>query len=183
MSTVYLQRRFLMLIRAYSVFLLYCLLITASAGCTSKTEVTQQSNTAQQTTTTHPPAPAAPAAKGNTQTEQQQQQNVNAAAGSANSKTDACSLLTSDEIKEVQGEAIKETKPSDRTNGSFTISQCLYSLPTYNKSVSLQVTRSSAKDKPDEAREFWERTFHKEGEEAREKRSEERRVGQDGRSR
>lgn len=152
-----------------SIFLLSCLLIIASAGCASKTEVAQQTASPQQASS--PQQQAAPATTSNTQgAEQPQQQNLNATEGSADSRKDACSLLTSAEIEAVQGEAVKETKPSDRSNGSFAISQCFYSLPTYNKSVSLQVTRSSDKAKPDEAREFWKHTFHKEGEEAREKR-------------
>ena len=157
-----------MLIRT-CIFLFYCLLM-AAAGCASKSEVVQQTASTQQASSPQQPAPGATS---NTQSEQQQQ-NLNAAGGSTNTKADSCSLLTSSEIEAVQGEAVRETKSSDRSNGSFAISQCFYSLPTYNKSVSLQVTRSNnAQAKPDEAREFWNHTFHKEekeGEEAGRKR-------------
>jgi hypothetical protein len=150
------------------LFLFYCLLM-AAAGCASKSEVVQQSTSTQQA-----PSPQQPAPGATSNTQSNQQQNLNAAGGPANTKTDACSLLTSSEIEAVQGEAVRETKSSDRSNGSFAISQCFYSLPTYNKSVSLQVTRgNNAQAKPDEAREFWNHTFHKEekeGEEAGRKR-------------
>jgi len=60
---------------------------------------------------------------------------------------DACSLLTADDLLQVQGERFVETKPSDQ--GRF--QQCFYRLPTFAKSVHLGIAGN--------AREYWERTF------------------------
>lgn len=60
---------------------------------------------------------------------------------------DACSLLTADDLLQVQGERFVETKPSDQ--GRF--QQCFYRLPTFTKSVNLGIAS--------DAREYWERTF------------------------
>jgi hypothetical protein len=159
-----------MLIRA-CVLLLYCLI--AATACASKSEVTQQSATnTQQASSPQPPGTAS-----NTQGEQQQ--NLNAATPSANDATDACALITKPEIQEIQGEAVKETKSTDRSNGSFAISQCFYSLPTYNKSVSLQVTRSNNAKDQSKVREFWEHTFHKEEKKGEEAEKEKRGKGEE----
>jgi hypothetical protein len=69
---------------------------------------------------------------------------------------DACALLTSDDIKAVQGEAVKDTKPSRRDDASLQVSQCFYSTATFNKSVSLELT-ASADGKS--ARRFWDERF------------------------
>src|SRR5258708_10105419 len=46
------------------------------------------------------------------------------ASTASKAKLDACALLTSDEIKAVQGEAVKETTPSNHCNGAFILRQC-----------------------------------------------------------
>ena len=74
-------------------------------------------------------------------------------------KLDACTLITSAEIQEVQGEAVKETKSNERAAGAFNISQCFYTLPTFNKSISLEVTRNN-NSKGDGPKEFWKKRFH-----------------------
>jgi hypothetical protein len=150
-----------MLIRVYSVVLLLALLM-AVAGCSSKSEVVQQTNSTQPTPSPQQAAPAA-SATSNTQSEQQ---SPGAQAGAPKSASDPCSLLTSAEIQEVQGEAVKETKPTPgRASGAFLISQCFYSLPTYNKSVSLEVTQSNPASggEPGKIREFWNKAFHGKG--------------------
>ena len=155
-----------MRIRAYSVFLFYCLLIVVTAGCSSKSGVIQTSNSTPPAGSPQQSAPVpGEAAATNTQSEQQ---SLSAEGGTANGKTDACSLITKPEIEAVQGEAVKETKSSDRSNGSFAIAQCFYTLATFNKSVSLEVTRSATANQS-VVKEFWNHTFHKkekEGEEA-----------------
>jgi hypothetical protein len=150
-----------MLIRVYSVVLLLALLM-AVAGCSSKSEVVQQTNSTQPTASPQQAAPAA-SATSNTQSEQQ---SPSAEAGATKSASDPCSLITSAEIQEVQGEAVKETKSTPgRASGSFLISQCFYSLPTYSKSVSLEVTQSSSAGggEPGKIREFWNKAFHGKG--------------------
>jgi hypothetical protein len=80
----------------------------------------------------------------------------------AKPKFDACTLLTSDEIKAVQGEPIQETKLSDRTTGQFMVTQCYYALPTQVNSVSLSITeRNPANQGGPNLKEFWEETFGK----------------------
>jgi hypothetical protein len=92
-------------------------------------------------------------------------------ASTAKSKIDPCGLLTSDEIKAVQGEAFANAMRSDRQDGDFIVAQCYYALPTSVNSVVVNVT--TAKDAPGapNPRNFWEGTFGKEagGENDREK--------------
>src|SRR5437870_4958976 len=65
-------------------------------------------------------------------------------AAAVKSKVDPCSLLTSDEIKAVQGEAFANAMRSDRQDGDFVVGQCYYALPTSVNSVVVNVT--TAKD-------------------------------------
>jgi hypothetical protein len=78
------------------------------------------------------------------------------------SKIDPCGLLTSDEIKAVQGEAFANAMRSDRQDGDFIVAQCYYALPTSVNSVVVNVT--TAKDAPNAPKphDFWENTFGKE---------------------
>lgn len=71
--------------------------------------------------------------------------------------SDACSLLTSDEIASVQGEAVQATKGSSRAAGGLSTSQCFYTLPTFSRSISLEVTQDVSGSGKSE--EFWERRF------------------------
>src|ERR1051325_6584831 len=73
-------------------------------------------------------------------------------------KVDACTLLTSDDIKAVQGEDLKTTKPSQQAGHEFVIDICYYELPTPSNSVSLSLAQPNP-DKKDSVREFWENTF------------------------
>jgi len=73
-------------------------------------------------------------------------------------KVDACTLLTSDDIKAVQGEALKTTKPSQQAGHDFVIDICYYELPTPSNSVSLSLAQPNS-DKKTSVREFWESTF------------------------
>ena len=59
-------------------------------------------------------------------------------------KVDACRLLTSEDIKSVQGEELKETKPSVQTSGSLVVSQCFYLTPNFTNSVNLTVMQKNA---------------------------------------
>jgi len=65
---------------------------------------------------------------------------------------DPCSLLTASDIQSVQGERVAATKASRPERGRFAVSQCFYSLPTFSKSLSLEVTRPRAneKEKPED---------------------------------
>ena len=90
-------------------------------------------------------------------------------ATTARGKTDACALLTSQEIRSVQGEPLKETKASGGAEKGFSISQCFFTLPTFNNSISLVVTQKGDGAGGRDPKEFWEATFDKESEGEREK--------------
>jgi hypothetical protein len=84
-------------------------------------------------------------------------------------KIDSCKVLSSDDLKSVMGESLKEAKPSERADGGFNVSQCFYALPTFTKSVSVSITTAGTRN----PREFWEQTFHR-AEEAKKDRKEEK---------
>jgi hypothetical protein len=83
-------------------------------------------------------------------------------AAAAKSKVDPCSLLTSDEIKAVQGEAFANAMRSDRQDGDFMVGQCYYALPTSSNSVVVNVTTARDAAGAPNPRDFWEGTFGKE---------------------
>ncbi|MFN2454051.1 MAG: hypothetical protein ABR577_07500 [Pyrinomonadaceae bacterium] len=77
-----------------------------------------------------------------------------------NNAATACTLLTSSDIEAVQGEIVKDAKATILSNGGFNISQCFYTLPTFFKSVSFEITRGAAGAKnQNELREVWESKF------------------------
>jgi hypothetical protein len=78
------------------------------------------------------------------------------------SKIDPCSLLTSDEVKAVQGEAFANAMRSDRQDGDFIVGQCYYALPTSVNSVVVNVTTAKDTAAAPNPRDFWEGTFGKE---------------------
>jgi hypothetical protein len=72
---------------------------------------------------------------------------------------DACALLTADEIASVQGEAVRETKPSTQTLGVLTVSQCDYVLPTESNSIVVTLTQASAANASELSKQ-WSDMFH-----------------------
>ena len=58
----------------------------------------------------------------------------------ARPSADACSLLTKNDIAAVQGEAFTATKLTTHDD----VSQCFYQLPTFTKSVSVDVIRDKS---------------------------------------
>ena len=89
-------------------------------------------------------------------------------------KTDACALLTTAEIEAVQKEAVKETKLTGSSQRGFSVSQCFFTLPTFNNSISLQVTQRGEGSGGRDPREFWKETFHRESDSEREREREKR---------
>lgn len=91
-------------------------------------------------------------------------------------KVDVCGLLTSEDIKSVQGEAFKEAQRSDHRDGEFIVAQCYYALPTTSNSVVLNVTTAGEGQSTRTPRSFWQGIFdrkeEKGGEREREKRPE-----------
>jgi hypothetical protein len=64
---------------------------------------------------------------------------------------DACKVLTKADLQAVQGEPFAEAKLATRGGGT----QCFYELPTFTKSVSVDVRYRGA-------RKFWDETFEHE---------------------
>ena len=84
----------------------------------------------------------------------------NSSAESNQTKIEACSLITNDEVQKIQGSPVKDAKASETADGSFRYSQCFYSAEVFNKSVSLAVTqRDPASDKARDPKTFWKETF------------------------
>jgi hypothetical protein len=76
-------------------------------------------------------------------------------------KIDACALLTSKEIESVQGEPTKETKPSGKSGGGFSVSQCYFTLPTSSNSISLTVMQKADGSDARDPKQYWEEMFHR----------------------
>jgi len=91
----------------------------------------------------------------------EKQQN-HASAKSANAGPNACALLTSAEIKAVQGETVEESKPSVQNDSGLPIVACLFRTTTPAKSVSVALA-VPGKQNP---RDFWRKQFYPSGETA-----------------
>lgn len=87
-------------------------------------------------------------------------------------KLDICNLLTSDELKGVQGEAFKVAQRSDRQDGDFIVAQCYYQMPNMSNSVVLNVTTAREGAGAPNPRDFWEQTFREADEADRKGKSE-----------
>jgi len=74
-------------------------------------------------------------------------------------KIDACALLASNEIQSVQGEVLKETKASGKSESGFKVSQCFFTLPTFNKSIALALTQKDDGSGGRDPRQYWKETF------------------------
>ncbi len=74
---------------------------------------------------------------------------------------DPCSLLTSDEIQAVMGEAVREAKTERQEAGGFVISHCYFSLPTTSSSVVLRLIQPGSGEDRRSPRQAWEETFAK----------------------
>src|SRR5437016_1463021 len=73
----------------------------------------------------------------------------------------ACPLLSTSDIQAVQGEPVSDTHGSERSTDALITSQCFYRLPTFSKSISLDVMRpASAIASASAVEEFWARRFH-----------------------
>jgi len=82
-----------------------------------------------------------------------------AVAAPVHSKIDACTLLTADDLKGVQGEVYKDAQRSDRLDGDLIVAQCYYAMPTMANSVVLNVTTAKDESGARTPKAFWEQTF------------------------
>jgi hypothetical protein len=162
-----------MRLQRYFAFLL-CLL-AASLGCSSPSGNAQQTASPQANG-----SPGVAGAQGQTASTTTGGSAATTATGAASHATpgaspasgiDACALLTSDDIKAVQGETVQEAKPNRRTDSPFAITQCFYMMPSFTKSVSIEVTQQGASAQS--VREFWKGNFER-AEEKREQKNERR---------
>ncbi len=101
------------------------------------------------------------------------------AAVAASETFDPCSLLTAREIEEVQGIKVASTKASQPQRGHFAVSQCFYTLTTFSRSISLEVTRR-APGEAEAPRTHWKQMFARALDERREEK-EEREVEEESR--
>jgi hypothetical protein len=76
--------------------------------------------------------------------------------------SDACTLLTKEEVQAVQGEPFKDTKPSQKTAGGLSVAQCYFELLTPVNSIVLTVTRKAEGGR--DPSESWQDIFHHERE-------------------
>jgi hypothetical protein len=143
---------------------LFVFIFIVNSGCSSQS--TNQPTSASSTPTSASATPSS--------TNQNPTESPNASAV-PKGKVDACTLLTSDEIQAVQGEALKETKPSNRAAGDFLVSQCYYELPTPVNSVSVSITEiNPANQSGHSLKDFWETTFGKDEGKSEQERKKER---------
>lgn len=80
-----------------------------------------------------------------------------------------CRLLTSADVRELQGEEPAEAQGSEHLAGGLNMSQCFYRLPTFSKSVNLEVVRAAPGSAHDALKEFWRERFHPAAVEERER--------------
>ena len=160
-----------------------CLLVAASFGCSSNSGSAPPQPAAPAQAAAAQPAPNTTGAGATTTTATGATSPATTGApattaASPASAANVCGLLTSDEIKAVQGEAVLEAKPNHRPDSPFSINQCFYMTPSFTKSVSLEVTERGASTKS--VHEFWEERVEEAGEEAERERESERERGRKG---
>lgn len=93
-------------------------------------------------------------------------QTANQGAASQESKLEICKLLTSDEIKSVQGDTVEQATPSTPPSSGLRMSQCLYRTSFPVRSVSIALATPAAQ----QPREYWRKQFHRGGEKEEEDR-------------
>lgn len=131
--------------KTYTIVLL---LVICGAGCKS-TETSAPANPNSATASTPTPGVIGNPANATTAN----------STPATKAKVDVCNLLTTDDLKSVQGEAYHEAQRSDRQDGDFLVAQCYYQMPTMANSVVLNVTTSTERAGAPNPRDFWRRTF------------------------
>jgi len=73
---------------------------------------------------------------------------------------DACSLLSKEDVESVQKSPVNEMKSSEHLDGTFRISQCLYTAAEFSKSVSLALIQLDPHEHGARSpRDFWKEKF------------------------
>ncbi|HWW75657.1 MAG TPA: hypothetical protein VNZ44_09685 [Pyrinomonadaceae bacterium] len=70
-----------------------------------------------------------------------------------------CRLLSAADIREAQGEEPTATQASEHLAGGVASSQCFYPLPTFEKSVGLEVVRAAAGAPGGALKDYWRKRF------------------------
>ena len=130
--------------RLVTLTLMLCVLVPALA-CDARSDAQN----------TNAPTPATPAAT------------PASAAQVPQSRT--CALLSGEELKEVQGEAPTDAQGSEHATGALSMSQCFFRLPTFSKSINLEVVRAGSGADASALKDYWRKRFHPEAVEARER--------------
>lgn len=164
-----------MRLQRYFIFSL-CLFIAASFGCSSDSGKAQRPAAQAQTAAGQQTPNATGATASTTTTGAPPTTGATSPATAATPPAnvpDTCALLTSEEIKAVQGEAVLEARPNRRNDSSFAVTQCFYMTPSFTKSVSIEVTRPGASGQT--VHDFWKANFER-AEDKREKKNEQRKL-------
>lgn len=80
-----------------------------------------------------------------------------------------CRMLTAEDLREVQGEAPQESQGSEHAVGGLSMSQCFYRMPTFSRSVNVELVRAAEGSSPEALKEFWRQRFHPKAVEERER--------------
>src|SRR5215204_7317179 len=100
-----------------------------------------------------------------------------AAAATPLPRSATCALISDEEVREVQGEAPADAQGSEHSSGALSMSQCFYRLPSFAKSINLEVVRAGRDAPAGALKEYWRKRFHPE---AVEKRERERELKEEG---
>jgi hypothetical protein len=85
-----------------------------------------------------------------------------------------CRLLTASDIREVQGEEPQDAQGSEHLAGGLVMSQCFFRLPTFSKSVNLEVISTAQGSTPAAVKQFWRQRFDRDSLEKREREQEQK---------
>ena len=88
--------------------------------------------------------------------------------------SETCRLLSAADIREAQGEEPASAQGSEHAASGLTASQCFYRLPTFEKSVGLEVVRASAGATGGALKDYWRERFGPEALKKREREQERR---------
>ena len=88
---------------------------------------------------------------------------------------DGCDLLTKEDIQQIQGSPVTETKGTGHADGHLRVGQCYYATEESNRSVSLMVTQNDPSSTEKQAvKEAWAQSFGRQKEEKKEESEEDK---------
>jgi hypothetical protein len=83
-------------------------------------------------------------------------------------QSETCRMLSAEDVREVQGEAPQDAQGSEHLVGGLSMSQCFYRLPTFSKSINVELIRGEEGREGATLEEFWALRFHPEAVKKRE---------------